>query len=337
METDEGQDPYASCLSLAHLMRAADVCYRGVRWKRQAQLFMSHKLTECRRLQRELLDGTYKPTRTESFDIVERGKPRTIRPVDFRDRVVQRCLCDNALLPAIERHVVPDCSACLRGRGVDYAIGRIREYAERCPQDGWVLQSDFHDYFHSIDSATLARLVHELLPDDGLAALAMMTITTGESGLELGSHVSQLIACAYATPVDHAVMGIPGVIGYHRYMDDGIAFCADRGSAIAARETLCESTEGLGLTLNERKTHVNRVTTPFSFCKMRISKQPDGTVRVNVRKPQSRRAVRHARGVVRLSRRNPDVDPGPCLASLSGYLGRGDADPAHLVGRALVA
>lgn len=267
---------------------------------------------------------------------MERGKPRTIRPVEFRDRVVQRCLCDLALAPAIEGYVSPDCSACLKGRGLGYAYERVRAYAEACPYEGWVFQADFRDYFHTIGERPLAALVAGLLPDPRFQALAMLTVTTGAGGLELGSHVSQLLACAYATPFDRAVASVPGVVGAHRYMDDTIALCAGRESAILVRERAFVASEGLGLSLNRGKTHVNRIGCPFVFCKMRFTKEPDGSVRKNVRKQQSRRSVRHARSVARLAGRRPDLGIGlePVRAAIAGYLARGDADLSCLVGRA---
>lgn len=316
-------------------MRAADLCYRNVRWKRRAQAFMSRQLTECRRLQVEVLGGTYRPTPTQQFRIVERGKPRTIRPVDFRDRVVQRCLCDNALTPAILAYASEDCSACLPGRGLDYATERVRGYVEGCPYDGWAFQFDLHDYFHTIDRQLLDTLIRRLVQDEGLRWLARVTTTTGERGLELGSHVSQLLACAYAVPIDRAVSAVPRVVGYHRYMDDGIVLCRDRESSIVVRGAFADSCGMLGLTPNPRKTHLNRLSQPLIFCKTRFTKLPDGSVRTDLPKRQTRHAVAHAARVVGLAHREPGlgIDTRQVKASLEGYLARSDVDLTRLVGR----
>ena len=146
----------ASCLTLSNLMAAARKCYRGVSWKRQPVLFMNRLLTNCQELRDEVLSGRYVPRDPPRFTVNERGKIRLIKPVDFRDRVVQRCLADHVIVPAIVPAMVEDCSACLEGRGLAYALERVRGHAASCPPDGWGVQYDFHDY----GSSPLARGAH---------------------------------------------------------------------------------------------------------------------------------------------------------------------------------
>ena len=331
--TDERFDLMASCFTLGNLMDASSKCYKGVGWKRQAQGFMSKRLTNCRKLQLEVLGGAYEPTEVRRFAIVERGKPRSIKPVAFRDRVVQRCLCDQVLAPAIKRAVVEDNSSCLEGRGLSYAYDRVRAHLAACPADGWALQYDFHDYFHTIDRDRLLSMLYGLIPDERMIGLVAKIISEDGPGLELGSHVSQLCAVLYPTGLDAAVSNAPGVTGYHRYMDDGIAFCRSRESAKGALAVLRESAKSLGLELNEGKTHIERATHPLVFCKARFAKTDDGA-RMSVRKQQTHRAVRHARSVAKRAEDHPEIDLAPVEAALSGYVNKGDADLPWLVGRA---
>lgn len=331
--TDERFDLMASCFSLGNLMDAASKCYKGVGWKRQAQGFMNRKLTNCRKLQLEVLGGTYEPTEVRRFDIVERGKPRSIKPVAFRDRVVQRCLCDQVLTPAIKRAVIEDNSSCLGGRGLSYAYDRVRAHLAACPADGWALQYDFHDYFHTVDRERLLSMLHGLVPSERMIGLVEKVIREDSPGLELGSHVSQLCAVLYPTGLDVAVSSAPGVAGYHRYMDDGIAFCESREAAMGALSVLRESADSLGLALNEGKTHIERATHPLVFCKARFEKTSDGA-RMNMRKRQTHRAVRHARSVAKRAETHPEIDLAPVEAALAGYVNKGDADLSWLVGRA---
>ena len=313
-------------------MRATRACYRNVTWKRQPQGFANRALTQCRQLQADILGGTYRPGAPRRFTVVERGKRRDILPVEFRDRVAQRCLCDNYLYERVEGYVSEDSSACIVARGLSYAHDRVRSYAEACPVDGWVFQYDFHDYFASIDRRLLDALTAKLADDERMRDL-ISAMTGGEGGLELGSHVSQLLASAYPTPLDRAIGALPGVVGLHRYMDDGVVLCRDRDSAIAARAEFEGMSKRLRLTPNERKTHVNKVLHPFVFCKMRYEKQRDGSVRMVVRKQQSRRSAKHAKSVRRLAERCPErgVDLDPVRAALEGYLNRGDEDLTWLV------
>lgn len=329
---DKSQDIYAACFSLFNLMDAAKICYKNVTWKRQPQGFTNRTLTQCKQLHDELLSGTYRPVEPRRFTIMERGKQRDILPVDFRDRVAQRCLCDNYLYERVEDYISEDSSACIVGRGLAYAHDRVRQHAEACPVTGWAFQYDFHDYFASIDRRLLTALVAKLTDDERMRWL-IAVMTGWQGGLELGSHVSQLLAGAYPTPIDRAIEALPGVVGYHRYMDDGVALCEDRDAAIAAREEFDRMAKRLRLVPNPRKTHINRIEHPFIFCKMRYEKQPDGSVRMVVRKQQSRRSAKHAKNVRALAERCPErgIDLEPVRAAMEGYLNRGDEDLTWLV------
>lgn len=328
---DERLCDFASCFTLTNLMEASIKCYRGVDWKHQSQKFMNRRLTNCMRLFGEIVDGSYRPRPVEKFTLNERGKVREVKPVAYRDRVVQRCLIDHILLPAILRRITVENSACLKGRGLSYAYDRVRLHAENCPADGWVAQFDFSDYFHNIDKDKLLSMLGEMIGDERTMRLIETIVRDDDGGLELGSHVSQLCATMYPTDIDEAACSMPGVTGYHRYMDDGILFAESKVAAVDALRAIEAMSDDMGLKINGKKTHCNRVTHPFVFCKMRFTKTEDG-VRMNVRKKQSRRSVRHARDVKMVAEANPDseIDLQPVEASLRGYLDRGDADLSRL-------
>ena len=326
---DEQNDLLAACFSLGHLLRAATLCARGVSWKGQVQRFMDNRLCECVRLRDEVLSGTWRPRDVKPFCLVERGKVRRVMPVAMRDRVVERCLCDNAIVPFVERSVIKDCSACIHGRGLDYATRRVAEHLAKVPPGSWVFQFDFHDYFHTIDRAdALRRMRGEIA--GCLIPLVAYSIGGAEGvGLELGSHVCQLVAVWYPTPLDHLIQSLDGLVGYHRYMDDGIAIFETKAQALNAMHVFTVSAGAMGLAMNPRKTHCNRATHPIVFCKTRITKRKNG-VRVNVRKQQSRRTVRHMRSVKQRAE-HVEIDLAPVRASCLGSLNRGDADLTRLV------
>lgn len=322
---------FASCFTLQNVMQAAIDCYKGVGWKRQPQAFMNKCLTNCVQLLKEVEDGTYRPSSVKSFTINERGKVREVKPVAYRDRVIQRCFCDNVLVPAVEGFVSEECSAVLPNRGLDYAFSRVKKQAERCDEGGWVVQFDFSGYFASIDQTILLAMLRGMIGDERLYGFCETVIKEDAPGLELGSHVSQLCAAAFPTLLDQAVSDLDGVTGYHRYMDDGIVFCRDKESAKRAISTVMEWSGLLKLTVNPKKTRINRITHPFVFCKMRFTYVSVGNVRMNVRKQQSRRAVKHAKSVARKAWRNGGIDLVPVRAALQGYVEKGDADLSRLV------
>lgn len=310
-------------------MEAARLCARGVSWKGQVQRFLNDRLCQCVQLRDEVLSGTWRPQDVRPFTLLERGKLRRVMPVAMRDRVVERCLCDNVIVPFIESDAIEDCSACIRGRGLKYAVERVKGHLEKAPPGAWVMQFDLHDYFHTIDRARLIGLLRERLPEPIVDLVALSIGGADGVGIELGSHVCQLMAVWYPTPLDHVMLSLPGLVGYHRYMDDGIAVFETRTQALNARRVLTQSAEAMGLSMNAHKTFCNRATHPVVFCKTRLTKRRDG-VRMNVRKPQTRRMVRHMRSVVRRATK-VEIDVPAMLASCLGYMNRGDADLSRLI------
>lgn len=326
---DESNDLLVACFTLGHLMDAARLCARGVSWKGQVQRFLNDRLCLCVQLREEVLSGTWRPQEVHPFTLLERGKLRRVMPVAMRDRVVERCLCDNIVVPFVEQHAIVDSSACIRGRGLKYAIERVKGHLEKAPPGAWVVQFDFHDYFHTIDRGRLMGMLRSYFPQPVLDVIAL-SIGGGEGvGIELGSHVCQLMAVWYPTPLDHVMQSLPGLIGYHRYMDDGIAIFETKAQALNAKRVFVQSASAFGLSMNPHKTFCNRATHPIVFCKTRLTKRRDG-VRVNVRKPQTHRMVRHIRNVVARAKTH-DIDVDAMLGSCMGYVNRGDADLSRLL------
>lgn len=108
------------------LYQAARKCKRGVTWKNTVLNFDNRRAVNCWKLAQELEDGTYKKRAPIRFDISERGKLRHISAVSFRDRVVQRALCDNSLVPIVESQLIYDNAASLPKRGTSFARKTVR-------------------------------------------------------------------------------------------------------------------------------------------------------------------------------------------------------------------
>ena len=135
--------------SYEHLYRAGRECCKGVGWKCSTQRYLGNFTANIARTHRELMDGTWKTKGFFAFDLMERGKLRHIRSVHIAERVVQRCLCDNALVPLFSAAFVYDNAASLKGKGIDFAMDRLtchlQRYYRKHGTDGWALVFDFSD------------------------------------------------------------------------------------------------------------------------------------------------------------------------------------------------
>lgn len=267
------------------LFQASIECERGVLWKESVQRFALRRALNCVELSRELRDGSYRKRPAQHFILHERGKARLISAVQFRDRVVQKSLCENSLVPLLSRGLIYDNTATLKGKGTEFARLRFAKHLRRAwgqwGSAGYLVHYDFASYFASIDQrramGRLERKLMGLCRSDGevLAArrilwLARQFVYEEERGLGLGNQTSQIIAVEYANPIDHMICEVLRLGLSGRYMDDGYAFCPDAESARVALGAIEAKANTLGLTLHSQKCGIEPVSRTHVFLKYRF-------------------------------------------------------------------
>lgn len=148
-------------------------------------------------------DRKFKPDPFYEFDIKERGHDRHIKSVTVRERGVQRCLCDYAIVPAISRSFIYDNGASQKNKGYTFAMRRmechLRKYYRKHGSEGYILLFDFSKFFDNISHAVVKQIIDKALNDQELKDLTNQFVDAfGTVGLGLGSQVSQIFALASA-------------------------------------------------------------------------------------------------------------------------------------------
>lgn len=132
---------------LNSLCKASKQAARGVMWKASTQRYMKSYLRNAVLSRRDLLEGRDICRGFIRFDLWERGKLRHISAVHFPERVVQKSLAQNALVPAIVPTLIAANSANIKGRGTDYALKLLKRHLadnwRRHGGDGYILLGDF--------------------------------------------------------------------------------------------------------------------------------------------------------------------------------------------------
>ncbi len=271
--------------SLENLYRAAKESSRGVKWKGSVQRYLIRILRNIVKARRDVLEGNDISRGFIRFDLWERGKLRHISSVHFSERVIQKSLSQNALVPAIAPTLINDNSANIKGKGTDFAIMRLKrqlaDHYRKHGAEGYILQIDFSDYFANISHEGVKRLVERYLTDPDVIALEFAQIDAqGEVGLGLGSEPNQILAVAYPTTIDHFVTECCEVEAYGRYMDDSYAIHTSKEHlqvVLGAVEVKCSQ---LGITLNTKKTRIVKLSRGFTFLKKKFSYTETGRILV---------------------------------------------------------
>lgn len=108
------------------LFDAAKTCKNGVWWKQSVIEHIKTNLAHAIMLHDEIMNGDYRKREPVHFILNERGKERLISAVRFRDRDVQRSLCDNNLVPIVSNTLIYDNGASLSGKGTSFTRNRLR-------------------------------------------------------------------------------------------------------------------------------------------------------------------------------------------------------------------
>ncbi len=245
----------------------------GVGWKASSQKFKNKAFYNVAQLYKQLHEGTYKSRGFYEFDIVERGKKRHIKSVHISERVVQRCLCDNCLIPILSKSFIYDNAASLKGKGITFSRNRmvrhLTQYYLKNGHEGYILTFDFSKYFDNIDHEQMKKIIHSSGMDERLEKLTFHFIDCfGDVGLGLGSQVSQISALALPNELDHYIKEQLHIKFYGRYMDDGYLIHQDKAYLVYCLEEIKSICSRLGIIINDKKTQIIRLKKGAIFLKV---------------------------------------------------------------------
>lgn len=289
--------PFDKAFSFEQLNKAFYKCKRGVSWKESIQKYEGKLFANNLKLSQEVLTGKYKQRPFIEFDLLERGKHRHIKSVYIRDRVVQKALCENILVPLLSHDLIYDNGASLKGKGTIFAIDRVtqmlRKHYKRYGDDAYIILGDFHSYFDSLDHEKIFDMLEKKIDDiRTINLIHEMVDPFGSKGLGLGSQVCQILAVSYLNEFDH-VISCKYRKQYVRYMDDFIIFCNDKNDAKRILKIVKSEVQKVNLTLNENKTYICKITHRFTFLKTDFKVTKTGKVikmitRLNVTKQRQK-------------------------------------------------
>ena len=277
---------YEKLLDLNVLYDSFQKCKSGVYWKCSVQKYESNLLMNNYRLKKSLRDGTYKQHEFDEFDICERGKKRHIKALHIQDRVLQRALCDQILVPLLTPYLIYDNGANVKGKGVDFAKRRMRDhlrnyYLTEGTNEGYILQMDISKYFDSIPHEKCKEIMCEHIQDlrvDRLVRYLISTFSDDGVGIGIGSQLSQIIGIYYLHHLDDYIKTVAGMKYYARYTDDMYVIHRDKQVLIDLLANIKCILAEHGLKLNEKKTHIRKLDRRFAFLKVRYQLTDTGKV-----------------------------------------------------------
>lgn len=295
---------FDAVFSYDNLYKSYVRCRRNVGWKASTQRYIVQAPLNVYQTRQKLLKGKFKSSGFYEFDLFERGKKRHIRSVKIEERVVQRCLCDHALVPMIESTFVYDNGASIKNKGYHFAMNRMKRHLQyhyrKYGNEGYILLFDFHHFFDNVSHEHVKKIIADHFDDQRIVDLTYHFIDNfGDVGLGLGSQISQTLALASCNKLDHVIKEKLQVKCYGRYMDDGYLIHPDKEYLKKCLQVIKEICDELGIILNEKKTQIVKLSHGFTWLKGRFYLTPTGKV---IKKIYKRSVTRERRKLKKLKK-----------------------------------
>lgn len=267
---------------LDNLLKAFYKSRTDVEWKNSVQTFEQNLLLNLMDIQSSLLNGTYKQGPFFEFTLSERGKVRHIKALSIRDRIVQRSLCDNVLMPAVKKYLIYDNGASVKDKGVTFSRNRIithlEKYMRQYGTEGYILQIDFSNFFGTIPHKEVIDMLESKLKDSSTFPLIEHIIHSFNDngvGLGIGSQISQICGILYVTPLDNYCKIVKQMKYYGRYMDDLYVIHHDKEELKQLLNEILVVVKSLKLVINPRKTRITKLTHGFTFLQIKYNILPN--------------------------------------------------------------
>lgn len=256
-------------------------CAKASRGKYQTQRYGERLLINNIILSEELRNNTYRILPTNNFILHERGKVRNICAPNIRDRIVQKTLNKNVLVPVLRKYLIYDNGASLKGKGVNFTRKRLKIHWNNAIKDYgtfYILKIDIKKYFENIDHKVLWDMIKDKI-DDSVKPITKYIIdssTSTDKGLNLGSESPQILAVFYLSVIDNYCKTVKRIKYYGRYMDDIYVFSKSKDELKKLKyqiEALLY--DRLKLHLNNKKTYITKSTRGIVFMQQRYISKDD--------------------------------------------------------------
>jgi hypothetical protein len=270
-------DNFDNLTNPENLYKAFISSRKGVSWKESTQRYEMNLLHNIHETRNKLIEGENIQNGFVEFTLNERGKVRHIKSVHISERVVQKALCDQVLVPILGNSLIYDNGASVKGKGVYFAIKRLIVHLSRYyrrngfSNAGYALTVDFSKYFDSINHEILFKLQEQYIHDKRVMELTRRFIGVFGDGvsLGLGSQVSQISAIFYPSKhLDHFAKDESGLKYYGRYMDDLYIIHESKEYLKECLEKIKEVCQNnLAIRINEKKTRITPLKDGVVFLK----------------------------------------------------------------------
>ncbi len=274
-------DDFQKLIDFENLYNSFLVSMKGKGKKKSAVKFNVMALENLCLIKRQLVQHTYRISPYSEF-IVSEPKKRVIKSESFRDKVLQRCLCDYVLLPKMQNVFIRDNYAGQKGKGTLFGLNRLSEnlcdYYKQHGCSGYILKCDITKFFYSINHDEMKKFIRKYFTDEDIQWICNLFVDSVDGdGLPLGNQCSQVFALIYLSGLDLYITEELRCKFYGRYMDDFYLISDSKEYLQDCLKKITAYLSTLHLTLND-KTEIVSISKGIRFLGFHTYITEDGKI-----------------------------------------------------------
>ena len=271
---------FEKVIDFENLYKAFRRARQGKGYKRSSARFDLAALDGIHILADQLRNRTYRISECNEFKVYE-PKERLIQTTSFKEKVIQHSLCDNVIMPKLQRVFIRDNCAGQKRKGTLFGLDRLSEQMEQFYEKygfkGYILKCDIKKFFYSISHEQLKDIVHYHFADPDICWLVDLFIDSTEGkGIPLGNQINQGLALLYLDGMDKLIKHELGIEYYGRYMDDFYLIHPSKAYLQHCLKVIAAYLETLDLSLNG-KTQIFPFKNGVSYLGFHTYIAKDGT------------------------------------------------------------
>lgn len=220
------RDLYHKIADIENLKLAARKAKKGKSNRPEVIYFFEHEDELLIKLQKQLLDHTYRTSEYTTFKIYE-PKERVIYKLPFYpDRIVHHAVM-NILEPIWTKVFISNTYSCIKGRGIHGAFRAVKKALRDRENTKYCLKLDVRKFYPSINHSKLKDIIRRKIKDKELLTL-LDEIIDSTDGVPIGNYLSQFFANLFISYLDHDLKEKLRIKYYFRYADDMVILSSNK-------------------------------------------------------------------------------------------------------------
>ena len=309
--------------TFSKVLKYADKCCNGVRWKKSTQIFQLHMFINVACTCYNIKYNNYKVGNTYQFTINERGKERLIDAPHIKDRLIHKVINNEILLPIYSPLLIYDNGASVKDKGFLFTLNRVKKKLfknYKLNSDGYVVLIDYSKFFENCSHDIIRDIHKKYIRNERVIKVIEDYLFIGK-GIALGVEIAQREASIIPNKLDNYLQNKK--LSSIRYMDDTVFFCDDYNMSCDILNKYIEMSNKLNIFVNSKKTKIIKLSNWFVYCKWKFKIfDRDKVIMI----PNKKTIYRQRRKLRKMIKNNVNIDDIKIVKnSFKAYLNMGNS------------